>query len=420
VDVVLPEPARQQLLDLASDLVGRLPADEVPAALRAIARFTPAKRRRLGAVALAATLDTDDDFRAKVADAVATASPTLADAVTSGAPTPVSDPVDIAVVAYLLRPDGWVELVEKATAQWSAEREPPGEDAHDLRAELATLRAEARGEAARTKQAIAAAVAEAQQGTAAAQRALRDRTRELRSAERARDDALAGRDDAQRRLEAQAVAHEAELRRLRARIAELERVAEGARREARADRELDDARLWLLTETLVQAASGLRRELSLAPPNTAPADSVGGVAPPGGARGLPDAAALDRVLAVPGVHLIVDGYNVTKSGYGDQALADQRARLISGLASLAGRCRAEVTVAFDGGRRPAVQPAAPRGVRVLFSQDEIADDLIRRLVAAEPAGRPLVVVTSDQAVVTDVARSGAWTAPSSALLDLLG
>jgi predicted RNA-binding protein with PIN domain len=66
-----------------------------------------------------------------------------------------------------------------------------------------------------------------------------------------------------------------------------------------------------------------------------------------------------------------------------------------------------------------VQPAAPRGVRVLFSQDEIADDLIRRLVAAEPPGRPLVVVTSDRAVVSDAARAGAWTAPSTALLELL-
>jgi predicted RNA-binding protein with PIN domain len=60
-------------------------------------------------------------------------------------------------------------------------------------------------------------------------------------------------------------------------------------------------------------------------------------------------------------------------------------------------------------------------VRVLFSApDEIADDLIRRLVAAEPAGRPMVVVTSDRAVVTDVSRAGAWTVPSGTLLGRLG
>ncbi len=60
-------------------------------------------------------------------------------------------------------------------------------------------------------------------------------------------------------------------------------------------------------------------------------------------------------------------------------------------------------------------------MRVLFSApDEIADDLIRRLVAAEPPGRPLVVVTSDREVVTDVRRAGAWTVPSAALLARLG
>ena len=34
----------------------------------------------------------------------------------------------------------------------------------------------------------------------------------------------------------------------------------------------------------------------------------------------------------------------------------------------------------------------------------IADDVIRDLVAAEPQGRPVVVVTSDQEVVRDVVR----------------
>jgi predicted RNA-binding protein with PIN domain len=59
-------------------------------------------------------------------------------------------------------------------------------------------------------------------------------------------------------------------------------------------------------------------------------------------------------------------------------------------------------------------------VRVLFSApDETADDLIRRLVAAEPPGRALLVVTSDQAVVADVRRAGARTVSSQILLDRL-
>jgi hypothetical protein len=57
---------------------------------------------------------------------------------------------------------------------------------------------------------------------------------------------------------------------------------------------------------------------------------------------------------------------------------------------------------------------------VLFSAPgDSADDLIRRLVAAEPPGRVLVVVPSDKAVVADVRRAGAWTAASQILLDRL-
>jgi predicted RNA-binding protein with PIN domain len=134
-----------------------------------------------------------------------------------------------------------------------------------------------------------------------------------------------------------------------------------------------------------------------------------------------DPAALDRLLALPNPHLIVDGYNVTKAGYPDLPLADQRSRLIAGLAGLGGQARVEITLAFDGGERPPVAKAAPRGVRVLFSAaSETADDLIRRLVSAEPQGRPIVVVTSDQQVQRDVQRSGAWVVPSSVLLRRLG
>jgi predicted RNA-binding protein with PIN domain len=134
-----------------------------------------------------------------------------------------------------------------------------------------------------------------------------------------------------------------------------------------------------------------------------------------------DVAALDRLLALPNVHLIIDGYNVTKTGYGELSLEEQRVRLVGALAPLAAQSGAEITVAFDGGERPPMQPATPRGVRVLFSAaDEIADDLIRRLVGAEPAGRPVIVATNDRQVITDVARSGAWSVPSPVLLSRLG
>ena len=49
----------------------------------------------------------------------------------------------------------------------------------------------------------------------------------------------------------------------------------------------------------------------------------------------------------------------------------------------------------------------------------IYDDVLRELVAAEPPGRVLVVVTDDRAVARDVVRDGARCVPTSALRGLL-
>jgi hypothetical protein len=65
--------------------------------------------------------------------------------------------------------------------------------------------------------------------------------------------------------------------------------------------------------------------------------------------------------------------------------------------------------------------AAPRGVKVLFSPPGvIADDVIRDLIATEPPGRTVVVVSDDQEVVRDARAGGARVASASALVELLG
>ncbi|MGZ4783976.1 MAG: NYN domain-containing protein, partial [Oryzihumus sp.] len=98
-----------------------------------------------------------------------------------------------------------------------------------------------------------------------------------------------------------------------------------------------------------------------------------------------------------------------------------RELLLARLAPLAARSGAEVTVVFDAAERverPLV--TRPRGVKVLFSAaGVIADDLIRDLVAAEPRGRAVVVVTSDLAIVRDVRAAGFRTAGAAALARLL-
>jgi predicted RNA-binding protein with PIN domain len=135
-----------------------------------------------------------------------------------------------------------------------------------------------------------------------------------------------------------------------------------------------------------------------------------------------DPAMLEQLIALPRAHLIVDGYNVTKTAWPEQSLERQRERLLAGIAPLVARSGAEVTVVFDAAgstERPVVN--RPRGVRVLYSPaGVIADDVIRELVAAEPRGRPLVVVSSDNEVAGDVVRAGARCLAAGALTRLVG
>ena len=182
-------------------------------------------------------------------------------------------------------------------------------------------------------------------------------------------------------------------------------------------RRADEVRLELLVETLGGAVAGLRRELALGGGGPRPADLVAGARAVRAGAPVDDLAALDALLAVPSVHLVVDGYNVSKTGYPDLPLADQRTRLVRQLAALAARTGVEVTVVFDGAGVVAAPTRGSRGVRVLFSDAGVlADDVIRSLVAAEPEGRPVLVATSDRAVVASVRQRGAHALPSAVLL----
>ncbi len=435
--VRLPPAVRLRVVALAADALGKLPPEQVPAALRAVARFTPARRARVGAAALAVALESDAAFRQRVAAAARAAAPDVTAALDRGTPPAAADPVEVAALAYLVRPDGWVDVLTAATEALDA----AGRSAQvaDLEAQvarlgrrLAELRAEAEREAVKAqgeREQVKAELAEAR-------RRVRELDAELgrsRSATEAaaRAAAQAGSDAADR-----VGAASSEARRLRARVAELEAAVEGARRAAREGRSHDEVRLRLLLDTLLGAAQGLRQELALPPAEvmtgqTLPADAVAaqaGAVAPSGVAGVGDVAAralaaddpavLEQLLALPRVHMLVDGYNVTKGGYGTLPLEQQRARLLSGLAALAARTRAEVTCVFDGTSLAApVLAAPPRGVRVLFSADgQTADQLIDRLVRAEPPGRPLVVVSTDREVADRAVAAGARAIASAALL----
>ncbi|MFL6138316.1 MAG: NYN domain-containing protein [Frankiaceae bacterium] len=424
--VVLAEAVRGRVLALAAEALGALPPEEVPAALRTFARFTPGKRARLAAVPLAGALEADPVFRQRVAERVRAALPDVATALQAGSPPSAAPPADLAALAYLLRPSGWREQVSAATA--AAEREAAAAQAAkqavaDRRRadELRTARTAARADVDRLRgdvERLRRDNDELRQRLGQARERARRAESELGDAARAAEAAAAA-------AESRAVTAESELRRLRTRLSDAEAAVEAARRAAREGRSTADTRLWLLLDTLVNAAQGLRRELALPPPTSRPADLVGddrdadpfaGV----GSRALAadDPATLDQLLGLPGVHLVVDGYNVTKSGYGGLSLENQRARLLTGLAALAARTGCEVTCVFDGAALDTpLTTGMPRGVRVRFSAaGETADEVIRRLVRAEPPGRPVVVVSSDREVADGVRRAGARALPAAALL----
>jgi hypothetical protein len=118
---VLPESVRLRVITLAAAAMTGMPADEVPAALRRVAQFAPNRRSKLGGAAIATQLVTDTLFRQRIAVRVAEAGGDLARSVQAGAAPAAADPVEVAAIAYLVRPDGWADLVSAATDAVRAE-----------------------------------------------------------------------------------------------------------------------------------------------------------------------------------------------------------------------------------------------------------------------------------------------------------
>jgi predicted RNA-binding protein with PIN domain/regulator of replication initiation timing len=426
----LPEPVRTRVIAMASDTLGRTEQQDLPASVRPLALFTPARRARLAGAQIAAALERDDGFRAVVAADVHARHPDLVAALATGTAPPAADPVEVAALCYLTRPHGWVDLVSEAVDRLEEERagaesRQVSDQARQLRQQLDSLAGDLKEARRRHREQLAELKLE--------NRGLRHRLADARQRARAAEDvsarAVAEAEEAVRAASASAAGLEAEIRRLRSRAADLERDLAAARRLERGERGEDTLRARLLVDTLLESARGLQRELSLPPVEGSPADAVAAhVAEEGsrassGQRSLAhdDPLLLDELLGLPRAHLVVDGYNVTKTAWPELSLERQRDRLLAAVAPLAARTGAEVSVVFDAAEtpdRPVVN--RPRGVRVLFSPlGVIADDVIRELVAAEPRGRPVVVVSSDQAVARDVRRAGAHVVAASALSRLL-
>ncbi|MFN2587969.1 MAG: NYN domain-containing protein [Actinomycetota bacterium] len=317
------------------------------------------------------------------------------------------------------RAEGWQEALAGLAGGPAGSREPP-EPAEPVRLRDALRResekaAAAKAEARRVKESsrrslederatskelrkeLEAARREvsARQRDAAAARAEAEGLRsELAKAERrARKDVAAAKAGEQEAT-AQLKAARKELSAVRRRIGELELSVESLERAARPRP----------ARARAAAASGPRRALPVPPGLLAD-----------------DPLTLGAWLDSPGVHLLVDGYNVAKSpqGFPDLDLASQRERLVEQLERLALRKQVPTTVVFDGSDvGPGKSRLGKTRVRVEYSRPgEIADDhLMAKLRALPP--HPVVLVTSDRELQERAEGEGATIAVSSQLLEL--
>ena len=331
----------------------------------------------------------------------------------AGVATP--DLVDEVGLLWITRPDGWQE---QAAALVAAADERPADDVGGLRREQRRRKSaedsavKARREVATLREQLTAERDARQAAEADARRLAGDllaaRT-QAQQLERAVKKRAAGADAALGKVDGVA----AELDRMRADLAD----AVEARDAALADRaalhrggaaDLQRVRA-LLTEALAAthgpAASARRRRRKP-------------IAVPGGVYGNSEAAG-EHLLRTADVVVLVDGYNVAKLGWPSLRLDQQRARCIEAAENLARRWGPLIHVVFDGTTVVGAAASGRRMVRVSFSPEGvIADDVLRAEVAALDPDQPVVVVTNDQAVVTDVRAAGANVLSSDVFLAL--
>ncbi len=427
VFATLPMHLRRRIANLAARALGTLPPESVPPSLRRAAAFTPARRAKLAGDQIVALAEVDEAFRVALADQVRALIPDGVATLERDAGRSVEP--DAAAAAYLMRPTGWEAVVNAAREAASPEPTTGQGAAPEIDERLADALASARADTQAVRNRLRQQLDKVKSDNARLRQSLGVTRRELKAAQERAAAYEATSAETQRTAASSTRESEAEARRLRHRVSELEARLAGLLGEVREDRDRRSMRLRLLLDTVTEATAGLRRELALPPVERLPADTLPARTPTASdtasrvRRGLAldDPEALKRLLELPRVHLVVDGYNVSKAAWPATPLEDQRTRLIGKVSTLVAGRGAETTVVFDAANANEV-PAlpTPKHIRVLFSPPGvIADDLIRQLVAHEPAGRPVVVVSSDRELAASVVRRGAHAVPTAALLAAL-
>ncbi len=429
-------PALRPVAELALGVArlgeGEVPVVPAPAALRPFLSFA-----RLPPTAQALALrvvDEDEAFRQRVRDAAC------------------AEDVGEAGWLFLCRPEGWQDA---CAAVSGSSRGPGGGGGAGERDQRRSARRQAHADAARARLEERVARAEGELDR------LRAEAGELRRAQRvslAEVDKLSAelvsaneqRSQAVRQFkasEALVAERSVEARKLRQRVNDLEALLAGAAATSATGAAAVDA------PAVAAAASGLTRAAAAAVEAATAADrlavalseavaalgvEVGPSAGPSRAQeplrplrrtaarlpaGVVDDTepAAEHLLRLPGAILLVDGYNVSKTGWPDLELGTQRLRLVNGLADLRARTGAQVEVVFDGvEQRQLAARGIPSTVRVRFSPAGVeADDLVLELVEDLPLSRPVIVVSTDKRVRDGARQRGASTLSSQTLLSVL-
>ena len=327
----------------------------------------------------------------------------------------VSKNVSAALAISARREEGWVEELRSMSKEADAPR-PETSAAGAKTLERALEREKAKGAKAREelrllREESAAALknAKAEQGAIQRERdelklALSEATSRAKAAEK---DAAKSEERADR-----------EVRRARKDADDAEHQAQKLKDETKALRKENEE----LRSELARAAAASKKKP--APKRKNPSGPAGPrkalAIPKGRFEDAPET--LEAWLGAPRVHLVVDGYNVSKApgGYGDLSLEMQRERLIDEVGKLVTRRKITATIVFDGSEDVAPRPArAGRSpVKVEYSKAEIADDHIVALVERLPA-YPVVLATNDRELQERARAHGATVATSDQLLALL-
>lgn len=127
-----------------------------------------------------------------------------------------------------------------------------------------------------------------------------------------------------------------------------------------------------------------------------------------------------HLISVEGMVLLVDGYNVTLRNFGDLPIDLQRGRLVDALSALSARSGVEVVVVFDTAEEVHAAPLRrARSVQVQFTPVELeADDVLLDAIDRYPHDRPVTVVSSDGRVREGARRKGANVLTSEQLAAL--